>query len=446
MGDSTGRSEGNAVIAVKDIKGNIVWSWHIWVCNDEITAHDHIDSEGKVAAVIMDRNLGALNNTPMDVGNRGMFYEWGRKDPFTPSRSPYHTDTDGNNVPAYNEPNTAIGDGTGTWVYNAQAAVLATPPANIPNSILNPMTYLQSPYNGHADWYCTGTDPKATHPGLWGPEKTIFDPCPPGYKVPGPDLWGIPAGNNSITNGGAAADYDETGVSAKWDWNAYEDCGRRWKNTGDFYPMAGNIYYTDYIYNIGDSISIRDHNWRSGGYGVMTCRQALTHKSNVAMFKILLVNRGDNAFGIWKKMTSDEKQTNAMELAALFNGAYQKNTLTFPTLQGDSVTEETFDNITPLGRKYLQEVLIGLNKGKGIQASYAPKKVDIAGVYGNYQGKELENGEHKLAETAFVGVFPVKKPRYALAVIINRPNEQTHGPKDLANGIVNNLVEWLSKY
>ena len=112
---------------------------------------------------------------------------------------------------AYNEPNTAIGDGTGTWVYNAQAAVLATPPANIPNSILNPMTYLQSPYNGHADWYCTGTDPKATHPGLWGPEKTIFDPCPPGYKVPGPDLWGIPAGNNSITNGGAAADYDETG-------------------------------------------------------------------------------------------------------------------------------------------------------------------------------------------------------------------------------------------
>ena len=200
------------------------------------------------------------------------------------------------------------------------------------------------------------------------------------------------------------------------------------------------------IYNIGDSFSIRDHNWRSGGYGVMTCRQALTHKSNVAMFKILLENRGDDAFGIWKKMTSDEKQTNAMELAALFNGVYQKNTLTFPTLQGDSVTEETYNNITPLGRKYLQEVLIGLNKGKGIQASYAPKKVDIAGVYGNYQGKELENGEHELAEMSFVGVFPRKKPRYALAVIINRPNEQTHGPKDLADGIVNNLVEWLSKH
>lgn len=75
-----------------------------------------------------------------------------------------------------------------------------------------------------------------------------------------------------------------------------------------------------------------------------------------------------------------------------------------------------------------------------------PKKVDIAGVYGNYQGKELENGEHELAEMSFVGVFPSKKPRYALAVFINRPNEPTHGPKELANSIVNELVEWLSKH
>lgn len=200
------------------------------------------------------------------------------------------------------------------------------------------------------------------------------------------------------------------------------------------------------IYNIGDSISIRDHNWRSGGYGVMTYRKALTHKSNVAMFKILQAKHGDNSFGIWKKMTSDENLSDAMELAAIFNSAYQKDFLTFPTLQGDSVTEESFKNITPLGRKYLKEVLIGLNKGDGMQATYAPKKMELAGIYGNYQGKEIEGGKHKLAEMAFVGVFPAKKPRYALAVFIKRPNVPTHGPKDLANSIVNELVKWLSKY
>ena len=200
------------------------------------------------------------------------------------------------------------------------------------------------------------------------------------------------------------------------------------------------------IYNIGDSISIRDHNWRSGGYGVMTYRKALTHKSDVAMFRILQAKHGDKAFGIWKKMTSDENLSNAMELAAIFNSAYQKNVLTFPTLQGDSVTEESFKNITPLGRKYMKDVVIGLNKGDGMQATYAPKKMDLAGIYGNYQGKEIEGGKHKLAEMSFVGVFPAKKPRYALAVFIKRPNVPTHGPKDLANSIVNELVEWLAKY
>ena len=96
---ATGRSQGNAVIAVKDINGNILWSWHIWVCDDEITAHDHINPANEVVAQIMDRNLGALNNEPMDVDNRGMFYQWGRKDPFMPARSAYHADTDSNNNP-----------------------------------------------------------------------------------------------------------------------------------------------------------------------------------------------------------------------------------------------------------------------------------------------------------------------------------------------------------
>ena len=199
------------------------------------------------------------------------------------------------------------------------------------------------------------------------------------------------------------------------------------------------------VYNIGDSIGIRDHNWKSGGYGVMTCRQALTHKSNVAMFKILLVNRGDAAFGIWKNITSAEKHTSAMDLAAILNSVYQKNVLIFPTLEGDSVTEEPND-MMPLGRKYLQEVLVGLNKGDGIQAAYAPKKVELAGIYGDYQGEEFENGKHTPAEMSFVGVFPAQKPRYALAVFINRPDEPTHSSKDFANSIVNEVVEWLSKH
>lgn len=260
---TTGRSEGNAVIAVRDIHGTILWSWHIWVCDDEITAHDHINPEGRVAAQIMDRNLGALNNTPMDLDNRGMFYQWGRKDPFMPARSPYHADTDGGNIPAYNETNYEVGNGTGSWLFTGEALPLTTPPGNIPNTIQNPMTFLQPYYSDVYDWYCASKEEIVAHSDLWAAEKTIFDPCPPGYKVPGNDLWAIPSGNKELGNGGPAADYDENGVSEKWEWNICKDGGRCWKRTGDYYPMAGNVYYT--------SINKTNHNYAGGQGFYWTC-------------------------------------------------------------------------------------------------------------------------------------------------------------------------------
>lgn len=244
---STGRSQGNAVIAAKDINGEILWSWHIWVCDDEITVHDHNNGK-EVVAQIMDRNLGALNNTPMDIDNRGMFYQWGRKDPFMPSRSPYVelTINDNLNAPEHNLTNYEVGNGTGKWVFNGEALPLEVVPANIPYSVQHPMTYLKPCYSSYYTWYCMSEDPAACDTGLWSAdEKTIFDPCPVGYKVPGNELWGIPSGNTHIQTGGAVADYAEDGTAEQWSWNVIKECGRCWKYTGDYYPMAGNVYYSE---------------------------------------------------------------------------------------------------------------------------------------------------------------------------------------------------------
>ena len=262
---STGRSQGNAVIAAKDINGNIVWSWHIWVCDDQITSHDHINPANEVVAQIMDRNLGALNNEPMDIDNRGMFYQWGRKDPFMPARSPYHADTNSSDIPAYNQTNYEVGNGSGSWLFDTTAQPLTTPPGNIPNAIRNPMTFLKPYYSSIYNWYCASTDEKVAHSRLWAAEKTIFDPCPVGYKVPGNNLWAIPSGNKSLRNGGPAEDYDQSGVSEKWDWNVGKDCGRCWKHTGDYYPMVGNVYYT--------SISNTTHNYTGGQAFYWTCQE-----------------------------------------------------------------------------------------------------------------------------------------------------------------------------
>ena len=255
---STGRSEGNALIAVKNAKGKVLWSWHIWVTDNEVTAHDHIGPEGNVIAQIMDRNLGALNNTPMDINNRGMIYQMGRKDPFIPSRSPYAdysgiTDYENAkdycaNKPEWNKPNTEVGDGTGEWEIDSKFKAKASfgAPGNIPFASEHPMRFLVGYFSTSYSWYIDSSDEDSVHPGLWGEEKTIFDPCPPGYKVPGKNMWGKAVGDESIKTGGKHGDYDETGINNEFLWNRENGCGRVWRLTGDFYPMAGNIYPSSY--------------------------------------------------------------------------------------------------------------------------------------------------------------------------------------------------------
>ncbi len=141
---------GNALIAVKDADGNILWSWHIWVVDFDPVQTGQVYYSGNM---LMDRNLGALDIIPSssDYGAYGLFYQWGRKDPFLiPDR--------GTTVPV-----NAI-----TAVYEDLSSIDLTVPT--------PTVVYDNSYWGE----------DAT---LWGPVKTIYDPCPPGWKVPDRDVW-----------------------------------------------------------------------------------------------------------------------------------------------------------------------------------------------------------------------------------------------------------------
>ena len=144
---------GNALIAVKDADGYILWSWHIWVVdyNPEVQYHTYPSG-----AVMMDRNLGALNNGN-DYLSGGLLYQWGRKDPFMGNG--------GNSAPSVTAPANAI-------KYEKTSAVkgiLAYVQTN-PNVIL---------YNEENwDWLYVRDHT------LWGDKKTMYDPCPPGWQVP----------------------------------------------------------------------------------------------------------------------------------------------------------------------------------------------------------------------------------------------------------------------
>lgn len=135
--------EGNAVIAVKNSKGTILWSWHIWCAtegwNEQVYYND--------AGTMMDRNLGATSATPGEVGTIGLMYQWGRKDPFM--------------GPSSLSSNAKLALSTGVWS--------GASGGNAPHADMNPMTFYRGISFPDGSWYA---------------EKTAYDPCPAGWRIP----------------------------------------------------------------------------------------------------------------------------------------------------------------------------------------------------------------------------------------------------------------------
>ena len=156
---------GNAVIAAKNAAGVILWSWHIWVPATAITTIDN----GIYSVPMMDRNLGALVVATADdaiaVESFGLTYQWGRKDPFV-------------GVGTIGEESNATVAGVAVSVTDGEGTGDESK-ISLEQSIQNP-TLLGHTQN--KDWLIP-FDNK-----LWqNEEKTIYDPCPPGYRVPARD-------------------------------------------------------------------------------------------------------------------------------------------------------------------------------------------------------------------------------------------------------------------
>ena len=157
---------GNAVIAVRNPGGEILWSWHIWVPQTSISVNDY----GIYSAAMMDRNLGALvaaaAGETAPVESFGLTYQWGRKDPFP---GPSEPSASTNATVAGQALSSVEGDG-----------VADECKITLDQAIANP-TLLGHSQNG--DWLLPPYNNELWKDG----EKTIYDPCPAGYRVPARD-------------------------------------------------------------------------------------------------------------------------------------------------------------------------------------------------------------------------------------------------------------------
>ena len=213
--------EGNAVIAAKDASGTILWSWHIWL-TDQPQGQEYYNNAG----TMMDRNLGATSATPGDVGALGLLYQWGRKDPFLGSSS----------ISSSTQVKSTI-----TW---PSAVSSNSSNGTIAYATANPTTFIE--YNSsNYDWYYTGSS--STDNTRWTTSesnKSIYDPCPAGWRVP---------------DGGSTGVWSKAKGSSSRFSHTYNSLSEGMNFSGKFgsastiwYPASGcRVYYDGSLFDVG---------------------------------------------------------------------------------------------------------------------------------------------------------------------------------------------------
>jgi len=242
----TGSTYGDAVVGLFDDDGTCLWSWHIWVVDyaPEATAQTYASG-----AVFMDRNLGALSTDPYDNAVKGLHYQWGRKDPFPWTSMPL------DHTPEY----IACSYLTGYEhaVYSPKYKDDPEAASTVAWSIAHPTTYMGAaviPAGSGVHLYDPWCYPP--NPNLWGNAsdgtsvssrnaKSIYDPCPPGWKVPASEAWDM----NTFRY---ASNYEECGYDVYYSSAA----------TSAFYPFGGYLHD-----NSGQEVFVQPYLWG----GVWTC-------------------------------------------------------------------------------------------------------------------------------------------------------------------------------
>ncbi len=273
--------QGNAIIAIKDAGDNVLWSWHIWVTDEDINNAIEITNFQGKKYKLMSVNLGWCDGSTTNYAERSCkvkftaggesqtitvkqasnsittdgnypYYQWGRKDPFLPSDGLSNT-----NKTWYDKDGNAHTKSPKTENFSTGATCIM-------NYILKP-DVMQNQSVGDN-----------TYANLWSADnnvytandenviKTIYDPSPVGFKLPASNAFtgftttGTSSGNGYKVNG--------TWDSSLKGWNFYTDSS---KNKTIFFPASGWRLYSD-----GGMLYV-------GGAGY--CRSAVPYSQNYGL-------------------------------------------------------------------------------------------------------------------------------------------------------------------
>ena len=211
--------QANAIVAVLDDKGTIMWSWHIWVTERDINqTHEVEDWSNGATYDMMSSNLGWVDGKQvyydlrelkftftqnktndvktMTVTQEGAtfdykdagstYYQWGRKDPI---------------VALMNRDKTGVDDyrrldvPTDKYLYKTQPGWVTSAEGikhpnvyYVQNATYSPTAWLTDAAYSPKLWNIDGTEED-----VWvaNSRKTVYDPSPKGFKVPVPRAFSV---------------------------------------------------------------------------------------------------------------------------------------------------------------------------------------------------------------------------------------------------------------
>ena len=234
VGKNASAQQGNALIAVKDASGIILWSWHIWVTTQTFATSTLCSlNTGKRTYKVAPVNVGWVGG--VKTTGYTPFFQWGRKDPFIPS-----TGASQQNHAVYNINNSTV---TGLTYTENNSVTIA-------DNIKNPTTHYYC-YNGAKSMapcitmYYNMWDAKQTGGGQTvssATTKTVYDPCPPGFCVPTSYLYYY---IQTLKDNGSSFDGTNRGryVTKASPAVFFPAAGCRGSSTGTPYQVQNNGYY-----------------------------------------------------------------------------------------------------------------------------------------------------------------------------------------------------------
>lgn len=238
----------------------------------------------------------------------------------------------------------------------------------------------------------------------------------------------------------------------------------------------------DGVWIIDDDRTLRDHNWRRGGYGLMTLERALEVSSNIGISKTIWnlfkgheqdyfnkldsMNYGqpDSIVGIenlsptsyhtpkdsdwvnkdiiWSSIGYDRKMA-PIQMLTFYNAIANNGKMVKPTLQ-PGITKVINEQIA--SRKNIESIQQALEHvvSQGLGKLAGSKRIKVAGKTGTTHVEEYYEGDNTVSEyhLAFCGYYPADKPKYSIIVSMNKFGLPASGGA-MAGEAFHNIVEWM---